>query len=153
MDATDTSVTPSSRRIFAISSPVPTGTVDLVTTTVPGSITLASSRTASKTKVRSAWPSPRRAGVPTAMNTASAPSTPATRSLVKVQPAALGVRLYEALEARLPDRHLAVVEAVDLGFVLVDAADLMAEVGKAGARNEPDITSADHRDTHSLVPC
>ncbi len=33
----------------SISSPVPTGTVDLVTTTVPGSITLASSRTASNT--------------------------------------------------------------------------------------------------------
>ena len=37
-----------------ISCTAPTGTVDLVTTTVPGFITLASSRTASKTKVRSA---------------------------------------------------------------------------------------------------
>ena len=41
--------TPSSRRISSILSPVPTGTVDLVTTTVPGLITLASSRTASNT--------------------------------------------------------------------------------------------------------
>ena len=44
-----TSSRPLRVRISSIWSPVPTGTVDLVTTTVPGSMTLASSRTASNT--------------------------------------------------------------------------------------------------------
>ena len=151
LEATETSVTPSSRRISSIWSPVPTGTVDLVTTTVPGSITLASSRTASNTKVRSAWPSPRRAGVPTAMNTASAPFDPFDQVLGEGQPAVIDVELDERFEARLPDRHLARVQAVDLGAVLVDAAHAMAEVGEAGARHEPDVTGADHRDAHSIL--
>ena len=47
----------------------------------------------------------------------------------------------------------ALVKAVDLRLVLVDAADLVPEIGKAGAGDEPHIASADHRDAHSLVPC
>ena len=36
----------------------------------------------------------------------------------------------------------------DLAGVLVDADDVVAEIGKAGARNEADIAGADHRDAH-----
>ena len=102
----------------SIRSPVPTGTVDLVTTTVPGLMTLASSRTASNTKVRSAWPSPRRAGVPTAMNTASASSTAGGKIGREGQPPALGIGLDQRLEPRLPDRHHAGVQPVDLAASL-----------------------------------
>src|ERR1019366_7130991 len=73
-----------SRMIRSTSSPVPTGTVDLVITTVKPSSAPAISRAASYTKVRSAWPSPRREGVPTAINTASAAFTAPGRSLVNV---------------------------------------------------------------------
>ena len=66
----------------------------------------------------------------------------------EAQPAALGIGLDQGLEPRLPDRHHAGVEAVDLARVLVDAGHLVAEIGEAGARNEPDIAGADHRDTH-----
>ena len=117
----------------------------------PGFITLASSRTASNTKVRSAWPSPRLAGVPTAMNTASAPFDASGEVGREGQPPALGIGLDQRLEPRLPDRHPAGIQAVDLRRVLVDAADAMAEIGKAGPGNEPDIAGADHRDTHALL--
>src|SRR6185437_5790027 len=63
--------------------------------------------------------------------------------------AALDIGLDDRFEARFPDRHHAGVEAVDLRRILVDAADTMAEVGKAGARDEAHITRADHRDAHA----
>ena len=65
--------------------PVPTGTVDLVTSTVGRISARATSSAAAKTKDRSACPSPRRLGVPTAMNPASAPSTAAFRSVLKLR--------------------------------------------------------------------
>ena len=71
----------------------------------------------------------------------------------EAQPPALGIGLDQRFQPRLPDRHAPGVEPVDLGRVLVDAADLMAEIGKAGAGNEPDIAGADHRDAHAIAPC
>ena len=83
------------------------------------------------------------------MNTASAPSTPVGEVGGEGQPATLGIGLDQRLEPRLPDRHPAGVEAVDLGRVLVDAGHMVAEIGEAGAGHEPDIAGADHRDTHA----
>ena len=40
----------------------------------------------------------------------------------------------------------------DLGRVLVDADDLMAEFRQAGAGNQADIARADHRDAHENFP-
>src|SRR6185369_4743476 len=68
------------------------------------------------------------------------------------QPLAFGVRLDERLETRLPDRHLAGIQSVDLARILVDTADLVTEVGEARAGDQSDITRADHCDTHSAVP-
>ena len=65
------------------------------------------------------------------------------------QPSALGIRLDQRLQTRLPDRHPAGIEPVDLVLVLVDAADSMTEVGKTRAGDEPHIAGADHRDTHA----
>ena len=70
----------------------------------------------------------------------------------EAQPAALGIRLDQRLEPRLPDRHAPLVQPVDLARILVDAAHLVPEIGEAGAGNQPHITRADHRDTHSNCP-
>ncbi len=43
---------------------------------------------------------------------------------------------------------VALAQGVDLGVVLVDADDLMAELGQAGTRHQADITRTDHRNTH-----
>ena len=55
-------------------------------------------------------------------------------------------------QARLEDRDLAAVERLDLGRILVDAADVVAEIRKAGAGNQSDIACSDHRDTHRELP-
>ena len=61
---------------------VPTGTVDLSTTTLSSRRKGAIRRAASYTNDRSACPSPRRDGVPTAMKISSAPPTPRSKSVV-----------------------------------------------------------------------
>ncbi len=70
-------------RMRSTSSPVPTGTVDFVMTTQGPVSARPNLAVASNTYCRSAWPSPRREGVPTAMNTASTPFTEAARSVEK----------------------------------------------------------------------
>ena len=71
----------------------------------PGRAARPARATAANTKLRSAWPSPRRAGVPTAMNTASAPSTASAEIGGEAQPPALDIGLDQRLQPRLPDRH------------------------------------------------
>ena len=68
------------------------------------------------------------------------------------EPTAVDIRFHQRFETRLPNRHLALVEAVDLCLILIDAADLVSEVGKTGSGDEPHIPCADHRDAHSLIP-
>ena len=53
---------------------------------------------------------------------------------------------------RLEDRHLALPKRRDLVGVLVDAGHDVAEIGEAGARDEPDIAGADHRYTQGASP-
>ena len=60
--------------------------------------------------------------------------------------AAIGVD--DLVEARLEDRNLALLQARNLVQVLVDASDIDAELGKARARDQPDVTGSDHCDTH-----
>src|SRR6185295_13725715 len=50
------------------------------------------------------------------------------------------------------DRNCAAAELGDLGRVVVDTGDLVSEVGKAGAGDEPDIACADHGNTHKTSP-
>ncbi len=70
---------------------------------------------------------------------------------VELQPARSDVAAYQVVEARLEDRHLAGLEALDLGGVLVDAGDLVAEVGEAGAGDQADIARTDHRNAHGAL--
>jgi hypothetical protein len=55
---------------------------------------------------------------------------------------------HHAIEAGFVDRHLALAQAGDLGGFLVDADDVMAELGEAGAGHQPDIARPDHGDAH-----
>ena len=56
------------------------------------------------------------------------------------QPALLGIAPDELLEPRLVDRDLALLQALDLGGVDVDAQHVVAGIGEAGARDEADVT-------------
>ena len=69
----------------------------------------------------------------------------------EAQAAALDIGFDQRVQARLPDRHPAILEGIDLVRILVDAAHLMAEIGEAGARHEADIASPDHRDAHYIL--
>ena len=64
------------------------------------------------------------------------------------EPAGPHVAVDQRLEPGLVDRHLAAPQPLDLGLVLVDAGDLDAELGEAGAGHQPDIAAADHHDAH-----
>ena len=68
----------------------------------------------------------------------------------KAQPPGLNVGGDQIVEAGLVDRHLAALQRRDLAGVLVDADDVVAEIGKAGPGNEADIAGADHRDAHEV---
>ena len=48
----------------------------------------------------------------------------------------------------LVDRNLALFEPVDLILVDVDAGDVVAAVGEAGAGDQADVAGADHDDFH-----
>src|SRR4029078_1459474 len=54
----------------------------------------------------------------------------------------------QRVQAGLEDRYLAAAQACDLVTILVDAGDLVAEIGKAGAGNQPHIARANHGDSH-----
>ena len=64
------------------------------------------------------------------------------------EPALAHIGLDQIGEARLEDRDFAAIERGDFGGILVDAGHLMAEIGKAGAGDEPDISGADHGHAH-----
>ena len=51
-------------------------------------------------------------------------------------------------QPRLEDRHLAALQRVDLGRVLVDAGDDVPEIGKTRARDQANIPAPDHRNPH-----
>jgi hypothetical protein len=40
------------------------------------------------------------------------------------------------------------MQRIDLALILVDADDIMAEIGKAGARHKPDIARTHYRNLH-----
>ena len=63
-----------------------------------------------------------------------------------------GVRSHEILEARLVDRHLAAAERRDLLIVFVDTGNFVTKIGQTCSGNQPNIASADHRNTHRSAP-
>jgi hypothetical protein len=73
----------------------------------------------------------------------------AARSVVNVRRPAIGG--HDLVEARLEDRDLALLEARDLARILVDAHDVVPEVGEAGTGDEADVAGADDDDAHDLT--
>ncbi len=51
-------------------------------------------------------------------------------------------------QAGLVDRHDALLQAVDLALMLVDADDVMADFGEAGTGHEPHIAGPNHSNPH-----
>src|ERR1700679_467132 len=70
----------------------------------------------------------------------------------EAKPRLADIALHKLLKARLIERHLAALELGDLGLVLVDAGDRMAEVGETGPRDQPDIAGPHHRHAHAVSP-
>jgi hypothetical protein len=63
----------------------------------------------------------------------------------------LHVVLDHLLQARLVDRDLAALEGLDLGFVVVDADDVVAAFGEAGSGDQTDVAGADDSDAHGEI--
>ena len=63
---------------------------------------------------------------------------------------AIAVALDELGEARLPDRDPALLEALDLGLVDVDAPDVVAQLGEAGGGDQADVAGPDDPDGLSV---
>ena len=68
------------------------------------------------------------------------------------QPAGFDVAFDEILKPVLEDRNFAALEPGDLGCVLVDTCDDVAEIGKTGAGDETDIAGADDGYVHEKEP-
>jgi hypothetical protein len=86
------------------------------------------------------------------MKTASASVTPSAKVRREAEPAGADILGDQLLQAGLEDRHLARQKRGDLPLVLVDANDLMSEIGKTGSGDEADIARSDHRHTHFELP-
>src|SRR5882757_4214095 len=67
----------------------------------------------------------------------------------KEQPPLLDVRANNIPKPWFEDRNLTRVQRRDLRAILVDAGDLVAEIGDTGPRNKSYIASADHRNPHA----
>src|SRR5712691_12766344 len=95
---------------------------------------------------RSALPSSP-CGVPTAMNTTSAPRT----RKIGGEGEALGLEVAreQLLEARLVDGRPSLAEGLHLRLVDVDADHHMSGLGEAGARDQADVAGSHHCDAHA----
>jgi hypothetical protein len=69
----------------------------------------------------------------------------------KIQPPGLDVGVNQRIETRFENRDFTAAQASDLVAVLVHAGDLVAEIGKAGAGNQPHIARANHGDAHQIT--
>ena len=64
------------------------------------------------------------------------------------QPRLLRILRNEIVEARLENGDRAGSQRLDLGLILVDAGDHMAEIGEACPGHQSDIPRPDHRNAH-----
>ena len=58
------------------------------------------------------------------------------------------VAVHEVFEAGLVDRDLAGLQRIDFALVVIDADDVVADFGEAGAGDEADITGANDAEIH-----
>ena len=118
---------------------VPTGTVDLLTTTLKPFMARPMPRPRPARACRSADPSSS-CGVPTAMKRMSLGLDRRVEVGREAQALLGDVARHHLVQARLVDRDLAAEERVHLGLVVVDADDAVAVLGEAGAHDQTDVT-------------
>ena len=137
----------SSRRIRSTSSPVPIGTVDLVTMTVVvgQQRRKLAGRGVDERQVGMAVAAPRRRADRDEHRIGVAHGGKVGR---EGKPSLLPVGGDQIGEAGLVDRDVALIERRDLVGVAVDADDVVTEIRKAGPGHEPDITGTDHHHAH-----
>ena len=58
------------------------------------------------------------------------------------------ISVNDFLQSGFVDRHLARLEGLYFSRIVIHADDVMADVGKAGAGDEADITGADDGNIH-----
>ena len=138
------------RTIASTRSPVSTGTVDLLTTTVGPSRYSAIVVAADRTLPRSARPSGPD-GVPTAMKTTDFPATAAAGSVGETQTICGNVACDQLGEAGLVDRDAAGGERRDPGGVDIVRGNVAAELGKACRGNQADIACTEDTDPVASV--
>ena len=140
-----------SRRMRSISSPVPTGTVDLViTTAVPDKQRRdLAHRLVDEAQIGVAVATARRRADGDEHGVGLADGR---RVGGEVQTLLPDIGLNQIGKARLEDRNFAVIERRDFLRILVDAGHVMTEIGKAGAGHQPHISGADHRHAHRRSP-
>jgi hypothetical protein len=68
----------------------------------------------------------------------------------KRKPALPHIGFDQIRKSWFKDRNFAAIECRHPVLVLIDASHLVAEVGKAGAGNETNITGADHGYAHKI---
>ncbi len=68
------------------------------------------------------------------------------------QPAVARVAMDQLGQPRLVDRHLALLQALDLRLDLVDAHHVVAALGQAGALDQSHISRPDDCDLHNATP-
>src|SRR5215471_21398003 len=66
----------------------------------------------------------------------------------KIEPLLPRVPHHQTIEIRFEYGHFALAEPRDLVGILVDAGDVVTEIGKTGAGHKPDISRANHRNAH-----
>src|SRR5438552_14001231 len=58
------------------------------------------------------------------------------------------IAMDDLLETRLVDRHLAGSQGFNLAHVVVDADNVVADIGEAGTCDKTDVTGTDNRKIH-----
>ena len=65
---------------------------------------------------------------------------PVLNAAAEAQPLGGNVAMHDLFQAGFVNRHLALLERFDFAGVVIDADDIMTDVGETGARDEADVT-------------
>jgi hypothetical protein len=72
----------------------------------------------------------------------------ARKLAAEFQPGGAHIGTDHVVQPGLVNRHFAAQKGGDLRFILVDANDLVAEIGETGAGNKANVAGADHGNAH-----
>src|SRR5690348_3725556 len=69
----------------------------------------------------------------------------------KLQSAGIHIVADQIMQSWLVNRHAAAQKGLDLGSIMIDTNDFVAEVGKTSPGNKTDIASANHGNAHDSI--